>query len=121
MQSLHGKKDKNGNLILDETGKKIPVDFVNTGNNHHVAIYRKPVLDKTGQEMLDNEGNPVYELDEVVVSFFEAVTRVNLGLLVIDKNYKKVRAGSLCSRCNRTSILCSLMRKPDLTRKKWIC
>ena len=49
VQSLHGKKDKNGNLILDETGKKIPVDFVNTGNNHHVAIYRKPVLDKTGQ------------------------------------------------------------------------
>lgn len=40
------RKDKNGNLILDETGKKIPVDFVNTGNNHHVAIYRKPVLDK---------------------------------------------------------------------------
>lgn len=89
VQSLHGKKDKNGNLILDETGKKIPVDFVNTGNNHHVAIYRKPVLDKTGQEMLDAEGNPVYELDEVVVSFFEAVTRVNLGLPVIDKNYNK--------------------------------
>ena len=54
-----------------------------------MAIYRKPVLDKTGQEMLDNEGNPVYELDEVVVSFFEAVTRVNLGLPVIDKNYNK--------------------------------
>ena len=54
-----------------------------------MAIYRKPVLDKTGQEMLDAEGNPVYELDEVVVSFFEAVTRVNLGLPVIDKNYNK--------------------------------
>lgn len=88
-QSLHEKKDKNGKLILDENGKKIPVDFVNTGNNHHVAIYRKPILDKKGLVMLDDEGNPMYELDEVVVSFFEAVTRANLGLPIIDKDYKR--------------------------------
>ena len=66
--------------IWDENGKQIPVDFVNTGNNHHVAIYRKPVLDKKGQVTFDEDGNLMYELDEVVVPFFEAVTRANLGL-----------------------------------------
>ncbi|WP_286816092.1 type II CRISPR RNA-guided endonuclease Cas9 [Bacteroides sp. Phil13] len=88
-QSLHEKKDKDGNLILDKEGRKIPVDFVNTGNNHHVAVYKKPVLDKVGQIVLDEEGNPKYELDEVVVSFFDAVTRVNLGQPIIDKDYRR--------------------------------
>ena len=32
-QSIHVKKDKNGNPIWDENGKQIPVDFVNTGNS----------------------------------------------------------------------------------------
>ena len=75
--------------IWDENGKQIPVDFVNTGNNHYVAIYRKPVLDKKGQVTFDEDGNLMYELDEVVVSFFEAVTRANLGLPIIDKDYRK--------------------------------
>lgn len=88
-QSLHEKKDKDGNLILDKEGRKKPVDFVNTGNNHHVAIYKKPVLDKMGQIVLDEEGNPKYELDEVVVSFFDAVTRANLGQPIIDKDYRR--------------------------------
>ena len=88
-QSLHDKKDKNGNFILNLDGTKKPVDFVNTGNNHHVAIYRKPMLDKTGQLVLDESGQPKYELEDVVVSFFEAVTRVNQGLPVIDKTYKQ--------------------------------
>lgn len=88
-QSLHEKKDKDGNLILGKEGRKIPVDFVNTGNNHHVAIYKKPVLDKVGQVVLDEEGNPKYELDEVVVSFFDAVTRANLGQPIIDKDYRR--------------------------------
>ena len=88
-QPLHEKKDKDGNLILDKAGRKIPVDFVNTGNNHHVAIYRKPVLDKMGQVIPDDEGNLKYELDEVVVSFFEAVTRANLGQPIIDKEYRR--------------------------------
>jgi CRISPR-associated endonuclease Csn1 len=69
---LHDKKNKEGNLILDKEGKPQPVDFVNTGNNHHVAIYR------------DEKGN----LQEKVISFFEATERVNQGLPVIDKTYK---------------------------------
>jgi CRISPR-associated endonuclease Csn1 len=70
--ALHDKKDKEGNLILDKDGKPQPVDFVNTGNNHHVAIYR------------DEKGN----LQENVVSFFEATVRVSQGFPIIDKNYK---------------------------------
>ena len=69
--SLHYKKDHLGNEILDENGIPIPVDFVSTGNNHHVAIYR------------DSNGN----LQEKVVSFFEAVARKNEGLPIIDKLY----------------------------------
>lgn len=71
--AIHDKKDKNGNLIVDKDGQTQAVDFVNTGNNHHVAIYK------------DEKGN----LQESVVSFFEACTRVNLGEPVIFKDYKK--------------------------------
>lgn len=72
-QALHTKKDHLGNEILDQNGKPIPVDFVSTGNNHHVAIYR------------DEKGN----LQEEVVSFYDAVIRRNLGLSVINKNHQK--------------------------------
>ena len=88
-QALHEKRDKDGNLILDEKGNRIPNDFVNTGNNHHVAIYRKPILDKQGCHKFDENGNLLFELDERVVSFYEAVARVNEGLPVIDKEYNK--------------------------------
>lgn len=70
-ESLHYKKDNFGKNILDKEGNLIPVDFVSTGNNHHVAIYK------------DSDGN----LQERVVSFFEAVERVNQELPVIDKLY----------------------------------
>lgn len=70
---LHDKRDKEGNLILDENGNKQPADFVDTGNNHHVAIF------------LDADGN----LQEQIVSFFEATSRAMLGLPIIDKDYKK--------------------------------
>ncbi|NBL63685.1 type II CRISPR RNA-guided endonuclease Cas9 [Flavobacterium sp. NST-5] len=70
---LHYKKDHLGNEILDKDGKKIPVDFVSTGNNHHVAIYR------------DEKGN----LQEKVVSLFDAVQLVNAGESIIDKNYNQ--------------------------------
>lgn len=71
VESLHFKKDHLGNAILDEDGNQIPVDYVSTGNNHHVAIYK------------DADGN----LQEKVVSFFEAVTCKNRDLHVIDKSY----------------------------------
>jgi len=71
-QALHEKRDKEGNPILDSEGRNIPVDFVNTGNNHHVAIYR------------DADG----ELQENVVTFYEAVTRANLGIPIIDRELR---------------------------------
>ena len=87
--ALHDKHDHLGNLILDEDGNTQPTDFVSTSNNHHVAIYRKPSLDKNGQIKTDDDGNVIYELEENVVSFFEATSRVNMGLPIIDKEYKK--------------------------------
>lgn len=69
-EALHYKKDHFGNEILDENGKRIAVDFVSTGNNHHVAIYE----DEAGK------------LQERVVSLYEAVERVNQGLPIIDKD-----------------------------------
>ncbi|MDQ2177871.1 type II CRISPR RNA-guided endonuclease Cas9 [Marinifilum sp. D714] len=72
-EALHDQKDHNRNLIMDAEGKTKPVDFVSTGNNHHVAIYR------------DHKG----KLQEQVVSFYEAVARVNAGVSVIDYDYKK--------------------------------
>ena len=71
--ALHDKKDKNGNLVLDKNGNKVAVDFVNTGNNHHVAVYR------------DNKGN----LQENVVSFYEVTCRACQGDPVVDKHYKE--------------------------------
>ncbi len=68
-EAIHYKKDHNGKFILDESGRKQAVDFVSTGNNHHIAIYR------------DENGN----LHEEVVSFYEAVHRVNAGLPIIDR------------------------------------
>lgn len=87
-EAIHEKRDQKGNLILDTDGNPIPVDFVNTGNNHHVAIYKKPIIDKMGNYKVDENGEILYELDEVVVSFYEAVIRANLGLPIVDKRYR---------------------------------
>jgi CRISPR-associated endonuclease Csn1 len=62
--ALHDKRDKYGKLLKDSAGNSIPNSWVNTGNNHHVAIYR------------DENGN----LNEEVVSLFEAVTRKKQGM-----------------------------------------
>lgn len=86
--AIHDKRDKDGKLILDDKGNKIPVDFVNTGSNHHVAVYKKPIVDKDGNYSLDESGNIKYEIEEVVVSFIEAVERVNQNMPIIDKEYK---------------------------------
>jgi CRISPR-associated endonuclease Csn1 len=87
-EALHNKHDKDGLPILDENGNRQPVDFVNTGNNHHVAIYRAPVLDKKGNPEYDEHDHPKYELQEKVVSFYEAVARRNSGSPIIDKEYR---------------------------------
>lgn len=70
---LHVKRDLLGNLLKDAEGKALPADFVNTANNHHVAIF------------VDTEGN----WHEHVVSFFEATTSALLGLPIVDKDYKR--------------------------------
>jgi CRISPR-associated endonuclease Csn1 len=72
-EALHTKKDHLGRELLNEQGAKQAVDFVSTGNNHHVAIYK------------DAKGN----LQEKLVSFYEAVIRVNENLPIIDKAYKE--------------------------------
>jgi len=70
-EALHSKKNHLGNLVLSKNGKPQPADFVSTGNNHHVAIYK------------DEKGN----LQEKVVSFYEAISRENEGLSIIDYEY----------------------------------
>ncbi|EIJ37917.1 CRISPR-associated protein Cas9/Csn1, subtype II/NMEMI [Galbibacter orientalis DSM 19592] len=72
-EPLHTAKNHLGEEVLTENKEQIPVDYVSTGNNHHVAIYE------------DEDGN----LQEKVVSFYEAVIRVNEGLPIIDKEYNK--------------------------------
>ncbi len=72
-EPLHTKKDHFGNEILDENGTPIPVDYISTGNNHHIAIYR------------DENG----DLQDKAVSFFEAVTRANYGLPIIFNSPQK--------------------------------
>lgn len=88
-ESLHYKKDHLGNDILDKEGNKVRSSFVSTGNNHHVAVYQVPVLDKENQQVLDENDKPKYELQERVVSLFDAVQSVNSGKPVIDKNYNQ--------------------------------
>lgn len=72
-EPLHTAKDHRGNNILDQNGQEIPVDYVSTGNNHHIAIYR------------DEKGN----LQEEVVSFYEAVIRKNQGQPIIKKIHER--------------------------------
>lgn len=69
--ALHEKRDKTGAYVLDKENRHVPVDYVNTGSNHHVAIFR------------DEKG----DLQEHIVSFIEATTRYIQGLPVVDKEY----------------------------------
>ena len=62
---LHEKVNKNGDTE--------PTDYVSTSNNHHVAIFE------------DEQGN----YHEHIVSFYEAMMCKNMGLQVVDKQYKK--------------------------------
>lgn len=70
-EAIHVKRDHHGTPILDADGKEIPSSYVQTGNNHHVAIYR------------DAQG----DLQEKVVSFFEAVARQLQGMPIIDRKH----------------------------------
>ncbi|MDD3077918.1 MAG: type II CRISPR RNA-guided endonuclease Cas9 [Paludibacter sp.] len=72
-EALHTKLDKEGQPVLDKNGNKQPNDFVSTSNNHHVAVYR------------DENGN----LQEKVVSFYEAVIRKNLNLPIVFNSPKE--------------------------------
>ena len=69
-EPLHTAKDHLGNTLY-ANGKEIPVDYISTGNNHHIAIYE------------DKDGN----LQEEAVSFYEAVVRKNQGQPIVTKNH----------------------------------
>ena len=70
-EAIRVKKDIKGNIIKDRNEMPIPSDYVNTGSNHHVAVFR----DANGK------------LQEHLVSFYEASTRAILGCPVVDKEY----------------------------------
>ncbi|MDD7317246.1 MAG: type II CRISPR RNA-guided endonuclease Cas9 [Prevotella sp.] len=71
--ALREKHDVAGRLMLDEHGKTLENDYVSTSNNHHIAFFT------------DAEGN----LQEHIVSFYEATARAVLGYPVIDRYYNK--------------------------------
>ena len=70
-EPLHLAKDHFGHKITDEKGKEIPVDYVSIGNNHHLAVY------------INGNG----KLEDRMVSFYEAVARVQQGLPIVDKGF----------------------------------
>lgn len=57
------------------------IDFVKPDNNHHVALFKRKLIDKNGKVG--------YEFCEVVVPFIEAVERVSSGNTIIDVDYGK--------------------------------
>ncbi len=71
--AIHDKRDNFGRIIYDAEGKVIPNGYVRPNSNHHIAIF------------VDANGN----LHEHIVSFYEAVIGVGLGLPVVDREYKK--------------------------------
>lgn len=72
-EAIHLKKNHFGKAILDNSGNPVPSSFVSTGNNHHVAIYR------------DENG----DLQDRIVSFFEAVHLINNGEPAVNKQYNQ--------------------------------
>jgi CRISPR-associated endonuclease Csn1 len=64
---LHQRKDKEGNAVLDKHNQKMDVDYVQTGGNHHCAVFR----DANGK------------LQEQIVSFYEAVARKSENLPIV--------------------------------------
>lgn len=70
-EAIRFKRNISGDIIRDAEGNSVANDYVNTSNNHHIAIFK----DANGKLM------------EHVVSFYEAVTRAVMGLPIIDKDY----------------------------------
>lgn len=68
---VHRQRDRQANLMIDEKGELIPVDYVKTDGNHHAAIYE----DKNG----------VWH--ESIISFFDVMKRAIHHEPIIDKNY----------------------------------
>lgn len=71
VESLHCKHNHHGQPMLDAEGHRISTDFIAPSNNHHIAFYR----DAAGQ------------VQDVAVSFLEAVERKRQGLPVVDRHY----------------------------------
>ena len=67
---IHDKRDHIGNIIT-LNNDPVRTDYVQTGNNHHVAIFE------------DENGI----LQEHIVSFFEATERSRQGLPIVDRAY----------------------------------
>ena len=72
-EPLRTKKNHIGETIYGPDLLPQQTDFVSTGNNHHVAIYK------------DQKGI----LHEKLVSFYQAVAAVNIGKPVIDNTFNK--------------------------------
>ncbi|MBR2637944.1 MAG: type II CRISPR RNA-guided endonuclease Cas9 [Bacteroidaceae bacterium] len=77
---LREKHDHYGNTITDANGKKHPCNFVNPGNNHHVAIYK------------DTDGN----YQENIVNFFEATARAINQQPIIDREHNAHLGWQFC-------------------------
>ena len=72
LEAIHEKRNRGGEHIIDNaTGKHIPSDYVQTRNNHHVAIFE------------DADG----KLQEHIVSYYEAMARLTQGLPIIDYSF----------------------------------
>lgn len=71
VESIHSKHDHHGHVIRNERGLIVGSDFISPSNNHHIAFYR------------DAQG----AIQDVAVTFLEAVERSRQGLPIVDMNY----------------------------------
>ena len=67
-EPLHNAKNNLGQELTNDDGHTVPVDYVSTGSNHHLAVYQ----------------NEKGELDDEVVSFYDAVIRKNQKAPIIN-------------------------------------
>ena len=71
--SVHDQLNRDGSILTDDLGNTMPVDYVITSNNHHIAIYE------------DADGN----WHEKIVSYYEAMARINNELPIVDKHFNE--------------------------------